>query len=407
MVDKRWQHCLAFGLMESQLSAMRFLQRSPAADSACFSRRLVHWGMVTLGLAGALLFTALPAVARAPDAAAWVAPSNDPRAVIEAVVQPLIIRLGREQAQRITESGAFRLNARRETIRLQGQRPAAEVIAGGVALGGREGVELIATGLRALEFGFRADGAAFSPQSRGDDPLLSKLFFLEAAARSLLQIQETSLPSELKRRADALHQPLRAAMSWLATTSELRRIETSARNVNQLFVAASALQYAAVLLREPALASRAEDLARAGLGRQLPDGTFPERGGFDSNYQTVSLAFLALYVDQLQPSAWRSEAVAAMRYGLNRFWPAVDPATGLVDTTGNTRTVPCGPARSDRGLGVDEGELRADMLPMRLYIIARTLGDVTLLEPARMIRSVGQPFDHRETCRWGEGAPRR
>jgi len=125
------------------------------------------------------------------------------------------------------------------------------------------------------------------------------------------------VPASVRREALALQPALRQAATALAADPLLRQAESTAQNSNGLFVSAAALQQAAVLTGDAALAERARALAASGLARQLPDGTFPERHGFDAGYQTVSLEYLARYAAVLPPSSWRDEVFRAANRGLN------------------------------------------------------------------------------------------
>jgi hypothetical protein len=171
------------------------------------------------------------------------------------------------------------------------------------------------------------------------------------------------------------------------------------KNTNQLMSVAAGLQEASVVTGRPELAVRAKGMMEQILARQLADGAFPEKGGFDSNYQTLSLELLGRYYATLEPSPWRDRIGAALRKGLDRFLLAVDPETGVINDDGNSRTVACGaPVAGTAPKGKD-----LDIVPLRLYYLGFLLNDEARLAPlAERILATGQSFSHSEKCEAGK-----
>lgn len=307
-------------------------------------------------------------------------------------VRPVVIRLARRYAARIAPDGAFRANTGDE-LAIQRQRRAFDVVAGGVMLGGRDGARLVDRGIEAIRWGLDRRGTDdFFPGQGGRNAasMLPRAFFLEAAFRSLLLLRDE--PS-LSRAADlpGLQAALHEAATALGASPALRLAEEAGVNSNGLFVAAAALQGAAELSGDERLAGRARQVVGTALARQAPDGTFPERGGYDSNYQSVSLHFLARYIAMLPESAWREEVAAAARRGAARLLSSADPLTGRIDDRGNTRTIDCPPL--DR-VDPDAGEGFA----LRLRYIAHILGDPSIAAPSERVAAARQRFQHIERC---------
>jgi hypothetical protein len=342
--------------------------------------------------------TAAPQFAPASRAAA--ARSADIGVMSDPRVRALTAEEGRFYASRISADGAFRANTRGQLL-IQRQRRAYEVIAGGVATGGPAGSSMIDQGLTAVRWGFDRSGPDGSFPQQGGRSVLARTFFVESSARALLLLRDARVSAQTKARARALEPAVRRSAEWIANSAPLRDALRSPGNTNLYFVVAAALQEAAALSDSAALRAKAQQSAAVGLSLQLPDGTFPERRGFDSNYQSVSLAFGARYASQLPPSPWRTRVLAALDRGAARLLRVIDVRTGQVDDRGNTRTVSCArPAAAARA----DNSSAADNLALRLYYIAHVLNRRDIAASAPQIESGGQDFRHVGEC---PGGPRR
>jgi hypothetical protein len=331
-----------------------------------------------------LLLPLLAATARADDAGFIARPE----------VSKLVVADGVELAARIGPDGAFRSNARGDFV-IDGQRRAYDVVAAGVASSRND---LVARGLSALEWGFAhaAPDGSF-PDEDGANPrarLARASFFVGAAARSLVLIQQSPSPPQLKARAAALRPPLQRSATWIANGPGFQDFLQGARNTNQVAIMAWSLAAAGQAIGDPRLGRKADQLMREALRRQRPDGVFPERRGFDTNYQSVTLEALAHYADMIPPGPGRARLTAALRKGTTRLVHAID-RQGRIDAGSNTRTVPCGPAvGGDRAKGIS-----TDVQALRLYYVAYTLGDGDLALIADAVQRNGQRFTHIEECR--------
>lgn len=303
---------------------------------------------------------------------------------VAALLVPLALRFGR----RISGDGSFRANARGSTLNIEGQRTAFIVVAGGVAA---NDPALVDAGLRAIDWGLEQAGADGSFPGNESGRMLPRAFFVEAAGRVIGLLGAAPVSEDVKRRAIALIPKLSVAAQSLSSSDALRDVIDRGANSNQLFVAGAGLQQASLLSGDEQLAVRARKVIEAGLQRQDPDGVFFERGGFDTNYQSVSLEYLARYDDLIANTPWKSQVRAALHRGSERLKRAISPS-GAVNADHNTRTVPCGKPVPG------QAELGADGLPLRLHYVALSLKDPALTAAAVAISRVGQRFDHVEKC---------
>jgi hypothetical protein len=303
---------------------------------------------------------------------------------VKALLVPLARRLGR----RISEDGSFRTNARGGTLNIENQRTAFIVVAGGVSANDQA---LVSAGLRAVEWGLGQAGEDGSFPGNESGRMLPRAFFVEAAGRVIRLLEAAPVSEDVKRRAIDLGPKLSVAARSLSLSDSLRDVVDRGANSNQLFVAGAALQQAALISGDEQLAARARKVVEAGLRRQDSEGVFFERGGFDTNYQSVSLEYLARYNDLIADSPWKSQIRAALYLGSKRLKRAISPS-GAINAEHNTRTVPCG--RPVPG----QAELGADSLPLRIHYVSLSLKDSTLTAAAIAISRVGQRFDHAEQC---------
>jgi hypothetical protein len=348
-------------------------------------------------------FTLLFIVAFGVAAAAGPPVKSELAFAVQPSAARLIVADGRASAEKITRSGAFpaAVSGRKGGIAVEYQRHAVDAILAGLVA---HDPRLIDDGLRALEWGFAQAGTDGSfPTERGgtdrkQNALHPKAVFLAAAAHSILLIRRSDADARFKVRAEALVPRLLKSARWMMASDDLAKFFRRAGNTNQLFSAALALHEASLLGRDAALAAAAREKMVFILARQTPDGTFPEKGGFDASYQSLSLEFLARYALSLAASRERETALAALRRGVARLVRIIR-TDGTIDTRSNTRTEPCGPpVRGNRAKGRD-----IDILPRRLHLFAYVLDEPRLGTTAELTLAAGQRFGHIGRCGEGKG----
>lgn len=350
--------------------------------------RRTRWPLllVALTLAGGAVGPERAALAQGSPVLALPAPT-DLAFVADPAIRSSLAILGNKSARRIGADGSFRANVRNDTVVIQRQRRAWDVVAAGVA--GRKPT-LVNTGLAAIAWGLaqaRPDGSFPLAPWKSEEAILPQSFFLATAGRSLRLVAAAGLDPATTRRAAALEPALLRSAHWLLAAPELYATVRTTKNTNGIFVAAAAVQMGALIGDDAALAARARELVAAGLGRQTADGVFPEGGGFDSNYQLVSLDYLAQYAASLPPGPWRTEVLASLGRGTDRLVAATDPRSGRTDDAGNTRTVSC---------GIDKE--KATERRMRLRYLAALLGRPDLADLADRVGAAQQNFNHIEDC---------
>jgi hypothetical protein len=196
--------------------------------------------------------------------------------------------------------------------------------------------DMVETGLRELGWGFARQGPDGSFTGTGD-PVHSTSLFLEAAARSALLLQKSKVPA-FEAKAKELTPKILAAARWMAKTDTDPKKRVNALNpyTHRFFVRAAALGETAALTGDKALADAAAAYAREGLTKQLPDGTNPEKGGFDVSYQMVGLTYAMCYYSVCGDPTLRAGLKTMAGKALASALPKVNP-DGTVSLEGSTR----------------------------------------------------------------------
>ncbi len=321
----------------------------------------------------------------------------------------LILNDGTQLATHITQNGAFQGAATSEGYFIENQRFAYYVIAAGVIATGTNKAVLLDKGLTAFEWGF----AQMSPNGSFPDELSNSRvtpaykgihqsgFFIEAAARSAQLLLSTDVDAKYKTRARALIPKLHQAALFMAEPTNLNLFFANNVYTNQLATVATAFAEVGKLSNDATLTELARVRMAQTIARETPDGVFPEIGGFDTNYQTVSLRYIATYGTLLPYGNERKKILDALQKGWDRFLQNVR-SDGAIDDTGNTRTTACGAPVSGPG---PKGRV-LDIIPLSLY----HYGYLTNYYPylpnhyteyssiADKIELVGQAFAHYEHC---------
>lgn len=301
--------------------------------------------LVVSALVAATVVTVAP-----PSRAAATAPlAGTPAAVWAAVADPIYVRNLAEHPQRLVTgigaSGAVGVNrdweaGRRSTFFIEEQRYGGD-LAQAALLTGNDA--LLAQARTVIDWGFAHQAADGSFPGDGN-PLHSTSFFVESVARTVL------LAGHMNRAVpdwmSAWTPRLLASARWMASAAVRSRYFAGSVEpfTHRYFVQADALAETAQLTGDRDLAATAAQYVRAGIGKMTRDHVLPERGGFDVNYEMLSVLFLTRYlVVCTDPTLRRIEVPNVIRL----LYPALAArvnADGTVDTSDSTR-LPNEPSR--------------------------------------------------------------
>ncbi len=302
------------------------------------SRRPVSacWG------AACLMFLSVAVVAAAADG-----PSAPPRcpdldAYVQVLGDPFLLEVLYTHPSRlasgVAESGAISVNAeweqgRRPDYYIEQQRYGGAWTQAAVFAHDRQ---LLEQAVRIIDWGFQrqADDGSF-PGTR--DPLHSVSYFVEASARAalLIQLRQGDEPTGVVERWKP---KVHLAARWMAQPQ--LKAHGRASNLDpfshRFFLRGLGLIEAAALTDDATLVQPALEYLHEGLAAQQDDGVLPERGGFDMNYQTLSVLYAARFYYFVPDADDRQAITDMMMRSLPLFEARVNEA-GQVDLDDSSR----------------------------------------------------------------------
>jgi len=223
------------------------------------------------------------------------------------------------------------------------QRRGAQIVLAGLCLKDPEYLNLA---LSIFKWGFDRQAADGSFAGSGA-VFHSTTFFVEAVAHSILMVRASDdVSSEIKARFDAMIPPLSRAAAWMIKPEVLLPgLEGNDAFTHRRLLIADGLGLTSLLITDQRLAgylrATASQQISEALDSQRPDGVAPEKGGYDSSYQTVGMGFAAVWWVYFQNDPLASAVKGFLDKGLTWEMSRVLP-TGEVDKTGNTRVTGVG-----------------------------------------------------------------
>lgn len=239
----------------------------------------------------------------------------------------------------IAPSGAVAVNAEWEKTKsgqyfIEEQRGGADLVQAGVVL---KDDALIKQGMQVLAWGFAQQGPGGDFPGTGD-PLHSTSFFLEASSRAVLLLKAAHLAAYDPQIKEWTPKIL-AMARWMAKPDVWRksREKTLDPYTHRFYLRAAALAEASAVTGERSLKSDANMYAHEGLTKQKPDGTNPEKGGFDVSYQVVGATFAYRYLTLCEDAQLREQIKAMAGKAVDGLVSKIAP-DGTLSADGSTRT---------------------------------------------------------------------
>ncbi|MGN6506425.1 MAG: hypothetical protein ACTHM6_12775 [Tepidisphaeraceae bacterium] len=189
---------------------------------------------------------------------------------------------------------------------------------------------------RIIDWGFARQAEDGTFPGTGD-PMHSTSFFVEAVARSILFTQH--FRGQLPDWMQAWKPKLKQSAEWLANPKTVERYRKKALDpyTHRFFLHAAALAETAKAVGDDALLATAANYARQGAARLTDDGILPERGGFDVNYQTISVLFLNRYLLVCDDPALRQKLLSTLEAAYPQLAKRFGD-DGIVDRSDSTRS---------------------------------------------------------------------
>ncbi|MDO8488947.1 MAG: hypothetical protein Q7S42_02405, partial [Candidatus Omnitrophota bacterium] len=205
-------------------------------------------------------------------------------------------------------------------------------IIAGIGKGRKADIEL---GMKAIEYGFgkmQEDGSFENSTATGS------IRFLSAFAKSYYEIAKSKYKEEYINRLN-LHIPkLKKATYGILNSPQWKIEKTEILDYsNQIIGIGLTFKLLGTILDDQEVARYGEELFYQALDKQTKEGVFPEKNGYDSSYQAVSLQFIELYYIY----AAGDEEKLSLFTKLKKGWEwelARIKESGEIEVTGNTRT---------------------------------------------------------------------
>lgn len=171
----------------------------------------------------------------------------------------------------------------------------------------------------------------------GESQYPEVISFLGSYARSIILLRQAGYSVEAESLSQYIPQMTRTINSPLIQSQEekFEKRELQQTVTNQLFWAALSYKTIHIVRANSRLNAKAQVWLNEGLKRQRTDGSFPEKNGSDTHYQSWSLELLCLY-SFYSPND-RSMIQPYLARGFNWLSSKILP-DGTMDTNGNTRT---------------------------------------------------------------------
>lgn len=206
--------------------------------------------------------------------------------------------------------------------------------------------------------------------------------FLEAMTYGMAMMQAEGSPSY---RVFLLPwtRRIEASARWMNRPDNLASLPTEVEPYShRAWARASFLLWTGHLTRNETFARLGQEAGNALLTTIAEDGTLPEAGGFDPNYQARSLLAAARYALCLKDENQRAGTLNLLAPAFARLAQAVDP-DGHVTLPEGTLSISQPPA------GIDAGSVDAPRIALALSMGAELLGESSWQEAAERLLAAG------------------
>ena len=239
----------------------------------------------------------------------------------------------------VASSGAARANISWEANQaeqwyIEEQRYGEERIIGGLI---NNNAGAIASGFQMFDWGFSRQAIDGSFEGTGD-AFHSTSMFVQAVARTLLMIQQSSQSNEYGYLVEYYTPLVHRAARWMVEPEVWESgLKHNSPFTHRCYLVATALGLTAKLTGDLELMGYARQSLENGLALQRPDGVNPEKGGHDSSYQMTSVIFAARWVTYFPDDPLTSRVIEMIDKAV--VWEATRILlTGEINNEGSTRT---------------------------------------------------------------------
>jgi PKD repeat protein len=199
--------------------------------------------------------------------------------------------------------------------------------------------DAINAGFKAFDWGFAHQATDGSFAGTGD-PFHSTALFVEAVAHACLFIQQSPVAQQYQSKVTGYVGKLQKAALWMSSPSVWS--DGTSHDVtyytHRQYLDADALALTSLLVGgDSTMTALAREQIQIGLAAQLSNGVNPEKGGYDSSYQTLGLSYAELWTTYFPTDSLTPAVKTMIDKGL-AWEKTMILSTGEVSTVGNTRT---------------------------------------------------------------------
>jgi len=217
---------------------------------------------------------------------------------------------------------------------IEEQRTGEELVIGGLI---HNNPKAISSGFKMFDWGFahQASDGSFKGTA---DAFHSTSFFVEAVAHTLLVLQQS--PESGKYAAQIAHYtPLvHRAAAWMISPNVWKKgTQSNEPYTHRRYLVAAALGLTGKLSCDKDLVDYAHQSIEDGLSLQNPDGSNPEKGGYDSSYHMVGVVYAERWVTYFPNDALTPRVATMIDQALAWEQTRILP-NGEISSVGNTRT---------------------------------------------------------------------
>jgi len=265
---------------------------------------------------------------------------NELNVIVDSTVKAILDSVYKPEG--IAQDGSIGLN-QKGFLTVAFQRNGALVILRGIA---NSDPAMIDKGIKALEYGFQFQDESGNFKNEGGytplEAISADAFFMQAVGHAALAVKESQYSSQFFPRFVALKSQIIKSMTWLARSdSQLELARQDQYTTNRLLFDALAYTLNGISLENNDLQKIGDQFVQLALDSQQKNGVFPEKGGYDSSYQAVSILNLDWYWLWTQNDKLKGDIFDALKKAAQWEKKRIDKKTGEVDTDGNTRTGSC------------------------------------------------------------------
>ncbi len=207
-----------------------------------------------------------------------------------------------------------------------------DAIVTGIGKGQEQDISL---GLKAIQYSFEKmiDNGSFKNSS-----IAGASRFLLAFAKSYYEIEKSGYKEKYINKLNSYIPKLKKAVYYVFNSPQWKIEKSRILDYdNQVIGIGLTFKLLGTILKDQKIIKYGNELFYQGLKKQTQEGVLPEKGGYDSSYQAVSLQFIEFYYLYLANDKEKKSLFQTLEKGWKWELTRIEDS-GEIKVTGNTRT---------------------------------------------------------------------